>query len=349
MKIAVQAKPDTADLSAYDYWLPQELIAQYPLPSRDGSRLMVVDRRSGNISEMPFCAIDGLLGKGDRLIFNNTQVTPRRLNGRKASGGRVEIFLVERVKDAIWKVLARPLRKLKIGTKIYFSDSFSCIVEAILGNGLARVRFDNLDFFDENLKLYGEIPLPPYIRRKSEVVDFQRYQTVYAKVPGAAAAPTAGLHFSEHLLQKLSKKGVELCNITLHIGLGTFKPVVSSNLKDHKMHKERYSINEEAARQLNKVCQRQICVGTTCCRALESAVDDSGKIVSRSESTDIFIYPGYRFKFVQSLLTNFHLPRSTLLMLVCAFAGYELTMEAYAKAVKDEFRFFSYGDAMLIL
>jgi len=342
---------DLTNLSAYDYLLPEELIAQYPLPRRDSSRLMVVERSSGNISEMPFSDIYHLLQRGDSLVFNDTKVNPSRLHGIRKSGGKTEIVLVKKISEDTWDVLGKPAKKLKIGTRIQFSETFFCTVVETLNQGLVRVQFDDCKNFERNVSQLGQLPLPPYIHRNTELLDEERYQTVYAEHPGAVAAPTAGLHFSSELLQNLEKKGVGQCKLTLHVGMGTFQPVLFEDVREHHMHAESYHLSEEAAKHLNARCthRKQICVGTTCCRTLESVADNQGKITAGRGTTDLFIYPGYQFKYVQSLLTNFHYPRSTLLMLVCAFAGYELTMEAYKKAVKERFRFFSYGDAMLVL
>ena len=301
---------------------------------------------------MVFRDIVNLLDPGDRLVFNNTKVIPARLYGKRESGGKAEIFLVEQQSEGIWNVLAKPARKLKPGHRVTFSGSFFCTVEQIYDEGIVRVKFNDTSRFQENLSLHGMIPLPHYIRRDpDEKIDVERYQTVFAEKPGAVAAPTAGLHFTDELLKSLASKDISTDYVTLHVGLGTFKPVISQDIRKHPMHSEHFSISEETAEKLNRRdgAKRQICVGTTCCRTLESAANESGIILPGQKSTDIFIYPGYQFKYVQHLLTNFHLPGSTLLMLVSAFAGYELIMEAYKKAVKDRYRFFSYGDAMLIL
>ena len=340
------------DLSLYKYDLPKELIAKHPKSPRDHSRLLVVDRKSGNFSEMFFYELGDFLDSGDSLVFNDTKVLPARLLGKRESGGKTEILLLEEIEDSIWHALAKPSRKLKPGAMIFFSKSFSARVLQVLEDGIVRLQFLYPKSFSESLQEHGEMPLPPYIERKeSNKSDKIDYQTVFAKNLGSAAAPTAGLHFTDNLLDKFKQKKVDTAFITLHVGLGTFRPVVSSDIRDHKMHKERYFITDDAAYFLNQrnVNKRQICVGTTCCRTLEAASNENGKIQPGIGETDIFIYPGYKFKYVSSLLTNFHLPGSTLLMLVSAFAGYELIMEAYKKAVLDRYRFFSYGDAMLIL
>lgn len=343
---------DLYSLSTYNFDLPAELIAQKPLSSRDDSRLMLIHRATGQIEEIKFREIVDLLDTGDSFVFNNTKVIPARLYGKKESGGRVEIFLLEEKERGLWEALARPAKKLKISSKIIFSETFFCTVVDIFEGGMVKVLFSNPSSFEENLEIHGQIPLPHYIHRDNqESLDKERYQTVFAANPGAVAAPTAGLHFTTPLLEKIQAKGVDLNYITLHVGPGTFKPVLCSDITQHPMHSERFSISEETALKLQNSPpnKKQICVGTTCCRTLESAADNEGRLIPGVGSTNIFIYPGYKFKFVSHLLTNFHLPKSTLLMLVSAFAGYDLIMEAYKKAVKDRYRFFSYGDAMLIL
>ena len=338
-------------LSSYEYELPEALIAQRPCSLRDSSRLMVLNRATEQISEMVFHQLADWLHENDSLVLNDTKVFPARLIGKKITGGVVEIFLIKQVENGIWDVLAKPSRKLRIGTKVYFSDSFFCTILPSDDSELRKVQFSWEGEFDQALAKHGKIPLPPYIQRDSDSVDDDRYQTVFAANSGAVAAPTAGLHFTQDLLEKLSKKGVLQTHVTLHVGMGTFKPVITESIQQHEMHEERYRISETAARQLNSRSVRgtQICVGTTCCRTLEAASDGGGIIRPGSGTTDIFIFPGYKFKYVKTLLTNFHLPGSTLLMLVCAFGGYEFVMEAYKKAVRDRYRFFSYGDAMLIL
>lgn len=343
---------DLFRLSSYQFDLPEELIAQYPVTPRDSSRLMVVDRKSGLIREIVFRELADFLGKGDMLVFNDTEVIPARLKGKRESGGEAEIFLTNRLDATTWIVMARPGRKLHVGVKVIFAPDFFCEIIEVLDDGRRVVRFFFEGLFEDALKAYGEIPLPHYIKRSStEESDRERYQTIYAKNPGALAAPTAGLHFTKELLSKVQAKGVDQIHITLHVGLGTFKPVQVEDIRDHVMHHERVVVTEAAAEKLNakKPENKQICVGTTCCRSLESACDEQGMIRSGEFDTNIFIYPGYQFKYVDHMLTNFHLPGSTLLMMVSAFAGYELIMEAYERAVKERYRFFSYGDAMLIL
>jgi S-adenosylmethionine:tRNA ribosyltransferase-isomerase len=335
---------------SYQYILPPELIAQYPVTPRDHSRLMVVNRTTGKIDEMLFYQIEDYLSEGDRLVFNNTKVIPARLFGNRSTGGRVELLLTEPLGDDCWKAMARPARKLKTGTEIHFSDHLSATVVDELAEGMRIVRFEYEGDFEAVLSLHGEIPLPHYMQRpENKEFDRERYQTVYAKEAGAVAAPTAGLHFTEELLSKLKLKGIECVEVTLHVGIGTFRPVLVETITDHKMHSETYHISEHASRQLNVPSRKEICIGTTSCRTLESASDASGKVRPGSGATEIFIYPGYQFKRVDQLLTNFHLPGSTLLMLVSAFAGHELIMKAYRLAVQNNYRFFSYGDAMLIV
>lgn len=343
---------DLFNLEAYHYDLPPDLIAQAPCFPRDHSRLLVVDRQTGNIFEQSFRDLATLLQPDDSLVFNDTRVIPARLIGTRPQGGKTEIFLLKPLSNHQWEVLAKPGRKLKPGSQVIFGEHLSCQVIENLSEGTKIVQFTCQGEFTEALNLYGQMPLPHYIQRSdADQQDESTYQTVYAKNPGAVAAPTAGLHFTNELLQRLQAKGIHTHYLTLHVGLGTFKPVQTTDIRVHPMHKETFFITPETAQNLNQrpVAKRQICVGTTSCRALESAADAQGNIHAGSYETDIFIYPGYQFKYVQSLLTNFHLPKSTLLMLVCAFAGYELTMEAYHKAVKERFRFYSYGDAMLII
>ncbi len=343
---------DLFQLSSYKFKFDPSLIAQYPITPRDHSRLMIVDRSTGNITEKTFKDIVHILNSDDTLIFNNTKVIPARLLGQRENGGKAEIFLVKSLGYDNWEVLAKPGKKLKVGSKVFFDTNFHCEVIDIMDDGSRIVTFIYSGNFDEHLNRCGQIPLPQYIKRSPEdAIDQESYQTVYAKYEGAVAAPTAGLHFTSPLLEQLSVKNVQQEHVTLHVGLGTFKPVQVEDVRSHQMHSERCLLDEQTAKTLNlrKKVGRQICVGTTSCRVLESASDNQGTLSYGSFDTDIFIYPGYQFKYVDALLTNFHLPESTLLMLVSTFAGYELIMEAYRKAVKDEYRFFSYGDAMLIL
>lgn len=342
---------DYTSLASYQYSLPNELIANHPCALRDHSRLMVVERASGSIYEIVFQEIKDLLKSGDHLIFNDTKVIPARLFGKKNTGAVIEVFLVEEHKDGTWIALTKPAKKVQPGTNILFSNSLSCVVLEDLSDGAKRIKFQFEGDFHSILEKHGAIPLPPYIRRNPTQEDAIRYQTVFAKNRGAIASPTAALHFTPELLNSLRLNGISTSYLTLHIGLGTFRPVVKDDIRQHTMHAERYAISAETAQQLNIKTggNRRICVGTTTCRALEFASNPEGVIHPGSGSANLFIYPGYKFKYVTSLLTNFHLPGSTLLMLVSAFGGYELIKEAYTKAVKDRFRFYSYGDAMLII
>lgn len=342
-------------LSSYQFNLPENLIAEYPCNPRDHSRLMVIDRASQNFTEMKFCELKNFLEKGDSLVFNDTKVIPARLMGLRQTGGVAEIFLTNRLPgpENIWEVLAKPGKKLKKTDKVYFGDGFFAEILDSLQDGRKLVQFHcQTQDFETLLEKYGQIPLPSYIKRSVEMeVDKERYQTVYANKSGAVAAPTAGLHFTNELIHDLEAKGVSKSFVTLHVGVGTFRPVQVDDIRQHRMHHEKVEISDATATILNNKIKdkKQICVGTTCCRSLESSVNDQGIICPGSHETDIFIYPGYKFKYVDHLLTNFHLPGSSLLMLVSAFAGYELVMEAYKKAVLDKYRFFSYGDAMLII
>ncbi|MBA3723128.1 MAG: tRNA preQ1(34) S-adenosylmethionine ribosyltransferase-isomerase QueA [Parachlamydiaceae bacterium] len=343
---------DLFALSSYQFVLPQELIAQHPCVPRDQSRLMLIDRKSGKITDHLFKDLVGFLSNHDRLIFNDTKVITARLMGRRQGGGNTEILLLKQLSSDTWEALARPGKRLPIGSFVTFGDNFKCEVIETFSAGTKLIRFHYGQNFEDALAQYGQMPLPPYIQRdKKEIADESSYQTVYAANPGAVAAPTAGLHFSEEMLKILSFKGVKQTKVTLHVGMGTFKPVQTDDIRLHPMHGEEFIITLEAAKELNEDMpkHRNICVGTTSCRALESAADLKGHIKAGKYETDIFIYPGYKFKFAESLITNFHLPGSTLLMLVSAFGGYELIMEAYAKAIADKYRFYSYGDAMMIL
>ena len=343
---------DLFSLKSYVFELPSELIAQHPCVPRDQSRLLVLDRASGSMKEMKFRELEDLLQPGDGLVFNDTKVIPACLIGNREGGCKAEMLLVKRHSLDTWEVMAKPGKKLKEGARVYFSKTFACQIMETLPGGNKIVRFSWENTFEEALYLYGRMPLPGYIRRNEENIEDQlRYQTVYAKHPGAVAAPTAGLHFTEEMLTGLHQRGVTQSTITLHVGPGTFKPVKEEDIRNHAMHAEEFIITPEMADALNRrnPDRLQICVGTTCCRTLESAVNQEGLIIPGKHETRIFIHPGYKFKYVKALLTNFHLPGSTLLMLVSAFAGYEFIREAYAKAIADRFRFYSYGDAMLIL
>ena len=334
----------------FDYYLPEELIAQTPLAQRDASRLMVLPRQQGACSHRHFFELPSLLRKGDLLVFNDTRVIPARLHGRKKdTGAKVEIFLLKRLDLDRWETLVRPGRKLRPGTEVVFSEDLSATIEETTEFGGRIVRFRWQGVFEEVLQRLGEVPLPPYIHK--QLPDPERYQTVYARENGSAAAPTAGLHFTPELLSSLHEQGVQTAYVTLHVGLGTFRPVAVESIQDHVMHSEQYAISAETAALVNETRRqggRVIAVGTTAVRTLETA-GQSGQLQSCSGSTNIFIYPGYEYKIIDGLITNFHLPKSTLLMLVSALAGRERVLAAYKEAVEQRYRFFSFGDAMFIL
>lgn len=332
----------------FDYDLPQELIAQHPMESRDHSRLLVVDKKTGEIEHKHFYDLVNYLKPGDVLVFNDTRVIPARLHGTKDTGAHVEVFLLTRRDTTDWEVLVRPGKKLQVGAKINFSDELSCevIEHTDFGGRVVRFKYDGI--FEEILDRLGETPLPPYITAPLE--DKERYQTVYNRERGSAAAPTAGLHFTKELLQKIKEIGCEEVFVTLHVGLGTFRPVSEAKIEDHKMHKEFYTVSQEAADAVNKAKaegRRIIAVGTTAVRTLEAAGAD-GQLHAGSSWTNIFIYPGYKFRLVDDLVTNFHLPQSTLLMLVSTLSTREIMLQTYKKAVEEKYRFFSFGDAMFI-
>ena len=337
-------------LSDFDYNLPEELIAQTPCQQRDHSRLMVLNRKDKSISHKHFYDLKQYLKKGDTLVFNDTKVIPARLIGHRAkTGGKVEVFLLRRTEGNRWETLVRPGKKAQIGNIIEFSDELSCEVidHTDFGGRIVEFKFDGI--FEEILDRLGETPLPPYIHEK--LADKNRYQTVYARENGSAAAPTAGLHFTKELLEEIKAMGVNLAFVTLHVGLGTFRPVNVDNIEDHVMHKEFYHIEKEAADIINNTKKnggRVIAVGTTSIRTLESAAKEDGIIEPIADETGIFIYPGYKFKIVDAIVTNFHLPKSTLIMLISAFAGREYVLSAYEEAVREKYRFFSFGDAMFI-
>lgn len=332
----------------FDYELPQELIAQHPMEPRDHSRLLVVDMHTGEIQHKHFYDLVDYLRPGDVLVFNDTRVIPARLHGTKDTGAHVEVFLLTRRDATDWEVLVRPGKKLQVGARINFSDELSCEVIEHTDFGGRVVRFKYEGIFEEILDRLGETPLPPYITAPLE--DKERYQTVYNRERGSAAAPTAGLHFTKELLAKIKELGCEEVFVTLHVGLGTFRPVSEANIEDHKMHKEFYTVSQEAADAINKAKaegRRIIAVGTTAVRTLESAGAD-GTLRAGGNWTNIFIYPGYKFRFVDELVTNFHLPQSTLLMLVSTLATRDIMLATYKKAVEERYRFFSFGDAMFI-
>lgn len=334
------------------YELPEELIAQDPLEDRSSSRLLVLDKESGAVSHHVFKDVIDYLNEGDCLVINDTKVLPARLIGAKVgTDAKIEVLLLKRKENNIWETLVKPGKKAKIGTKISFGDGLLMgEVVDIVEEGNRLIQFTYEGIFEEILDRLGQMPLPPYITHHLE--DKNRYQTVYAEHTGSAAAPTAGLHFTSELLEKIEKKGVDIARVTLHVGLGTFRPVKVDEITDHHMHSEFFQIEEEAATKINRAKdagKKVICVGTTSCRTVESAADETGHLKACSGWTEIFIYPGYQFKVLDSLITNFHLPESTLVMLVSALAGKENILHAYEVAVQEKYRFFSFGDAMLIL
>ncbi|MCM2264625.1 MAG: tRNA preQ1(34) S-adenosylmethionine ribosyltransferase-isomerase QueA [Desulfuromonadales bacterium] len=341
-------------LSDFDYKLPAELIAQEPLAERAASRLLVVRRDTGGIEHARFADLSGLLLPGDLLVRNETRVIPARLHGRKASGGQIELLLVERVggEGELWRCMTRSSKPARPGCKLFFSAGLEGEVAADLGDGWRTIRFHCPGDFLGHLEAIGEMPLPHYIQRSPAAADRERYQTVYAREPGAVAAPTAGLHFSEETFAALTARGIETCGLTLHVGPGTFQPVRVDHLDEHRMHEESFVIPDVTAKAVNQAHaegRRIVAIGTTSTRALESAADELGRLHSGGAETHLFIRPGYRFRVTDAMVTNFHLPKSTLLILVAAFAGRELILEAYRQAVAEKYRFFSYGDCMLIL
>ena len=348
---------DKLNVSDYDYFLPEEQIAQDPLADRSSSKLLVLDKNTGETSHHVFKEIIDYLNPGDCLCINNTKVIPARLIGRKKTGGVVEVLLLKRLEDekSKWEVLTRPGKKARVGDEIIFGgegpEDFDllCRVTEVKEDGNRIVEFEYDGIFEEILDKLGQMPLPPYITHRLE--DKNRYQTVYAKIEGSAAAPTAGLHFTNELLEQIKEKGVKVVSVTLHVGLGTFRPVQVENILDHKMHSEYYEVSEETAKILNETKAnggRIISVGTTSTRTLESVTDENGIVHAGSGETQIFIYQGYKFKAIEGLITNFHLPKSTLIMLVSALAGRKNVLNAYKEAVEKKYRFFSFGDAMFI-
>ncbi|MBP3825298.1 MAG: tRNA preQ1(34) S-adenosylmethionine ribosyltransferase-isomerase QueA [Butyrivibrio sp.] len=337
-------------LSTADYYfdLPQELIAQDPLLRRDECRLLTVDKKTGEVEHHVFSEIINYLEPGDCLVLNNTKVIPARLLGvKEETGAAVEILLLKRRGADLWECLVKPGKKLRPGARVSFGDGIlTAEITEVVEDGNRLVKFFYEGIWEEVLDKLGEMPLPPYITHKLQ--DKNMYQTVYAKYDGSAAAPTAGLHFTNELLKKIEDKGVDLAFVTLHVGLGTFRPVKVTNVKEHIMHSEWYQVTAEAAEKINRAKEsghRVICVGTTSCRTIESAADENGKLTEKSDDTSIFIYPGYKFKVTDCLITNFHLPESTLVMLVSALAGREHVLSAYEEAIKERYRFFSFGDA----
>ena len=338
--------------SSYHFDLPDELIAQYPVKKRSDSRLLYLNKESGDVKHNYFEDIVDILKPDDILVVNNTKVIPARLHGNKTTGAAVEVFLLRQTENVFtWECLVKPGRKIKLNTVIEFDKGIKGNVIKRLEGGKRIIRFSGMKDFWGTIKKIGKIPLPPYIKREAEEKDKKTYQTVYAKKKGSVAAPTAGLHFTDKILHQLKEKGIEILEVLLHVGLGTFRPVQTDDIKNHKMHSEYCSVSKDTAQKINTAKangQRIIAVGTTTTRTLESFVKD-GKLDYGSHWTDIFIYPGKQFHIINGLITNFHLPESTLLMLVAAFAGYENTLAAYRQAVENRYRFFSYGDSMLIL
>lgn len=348
--------------SDFYFDLPEELIAQDPLEDRSSSRLLVLGKESGEIKHQTFTDILDYLKEGDCLVINNTKVIPARLigervlpegtgNGTETKGAQIELLLLKRRENDIWETLVKPGKKARPGTKIQFGGGIlTAEVLDIVEEGNRLVQFHYEGIFEEILDQLGQMPLPPYITHKLQ--DKNRYQTVYAKHEGSAAAPTAGLHFTKELLEEIERRGITIANVTLHVGLGTFRPVKEDNILDHHMHTESYQILESEAKKINDTKKnggRVICVGTTSCRTVESAADENGMVQAKEDDTSIFIYPGYQFKVLDGLITNFHLPESTLVMLVSALAGREHVLAAYKEAVKERYRFFSFGDAMLLI
>ena len=337
-------------VSDFNYDLPEELIAQVPIQKRDESRLMVLDREKQTIEHRTFKDIIEYLQPGDCLVRNNTKVIPARIYGKKETGAKVEFLLLNNIEGDIWETIVRPGNKLHIGTKVIFGDGIlKAEILGIMPGGTRKVSFKYNGIFNEILDKIGLMPLPPYIHE--ELKEKDRYQTVYAKYNGSAAAPTAGLHFTEELLQEIEAKGIKIANVTLHVGIGTFRPVKEEKVEEHEMHSEHFYIKQEDVEKINetkKQGKRVIAIGTTSCRVLETIADENGMVKATEGDTQIFIYPGYKFKCLDGLITNFHLPQSTLLMLVSALAGREFVLKAYNEAVKEKYRFFSFGDAMFV-
>ena len=344
---------EETSLKTHDFWydLPEELIAQTPLEQRDSSRLCVLDRYTGKVTHKHFCDILDYLRPGDCLVMNDSRVLPARLLGHRPTGGAVEVLLLRDLGNKRWECLCKPGRKMQVGNEVIFGDGeLTATVTEVKEDGNRVVEFHYDGIFLEVLERLGKMPLPPYI--KAELADQERYQTVYSREVGSAAAPTAGLHWTPELLEKAREMGVKIAFVTLHVGLGTFRPVKAEEISEHHMHSELCMLSAETAEILNQTRMdggRIICVGTTSCRTLESLVNDDGSFEAKSKWTEIFIFPGYTFKAMQGLITNFHLPESTLVMLVSAFAGRENVLNAYNEAVKERYRFFSFGDAMCIL
>lgn len=338
-------------VAEFNYDLPEELIAQHPYDKRDEARLLVMDRTTKKIKHTVFKQVIDYLNPGDCLVINNTKVLPARLYGKKATGANVEFLLLKNLQNDEWETMVRPGNKLKPGTKVTFGNGLlKAEILEVLAGGNRKVKFEYQGIFNEILDQIGLMPLPPYI--KESLKENDKYQTVYAKYEGSSAAPTAGLHFTEELLEEIKKKGVKIAKVTLHVGIGTFRPVKVENVEEHTMHSEHYYIKKEDADVINetkKSGHKIISVGTTSCRVLESVADENGFVKETEGDTSIFIYPGYQFKCIDQLITNFHLPESTLIMLVSSLAGKDFVMKAYEEAVKEKYHFFSFGDAMMIL
>ena len=342
--------PDLLDLRSYDYQLPPELIAQFPLPERSACRLLRLDRTSGAVTHHRFLDLIDLLNPGDLLVLNRSKVIPARLYGRKSTGGRIEVLLLRQLGEAQWQCMVQPGRRLRSEQWLEFSPSLRGWLNLPDEEGLRELEFENPDHYWREIERVGHMPLPPYIKRADEPADRDNYQTVYAREPGSVAAPTAGLHFDEQLLQALEQKGVRSCSLILHVGMGTFKPVTVARIDGHKMHREFFTIPAPTAEAVNAAKEegrRVVAVGTTAVRALESSWS-GGRLLEGSRWTEIFIYPGRELHVPDALITNFHLPKSTLLMMISAFAGLEPVRRAYEEAIRERYRFFSYGDAMLI-
>lgn len=343
------------DIEQFDYYLPEELIAQTPIKQRDESRLLVMDRVTGKYEDKIFKDVIDYLEPGDVLVRNNTKVIPARLYGTKSTGAKVEFVLLKRLEEDTWEVMCRPGNKLHEGAIVNFGEEgkeplLTAEIIGLMEDGTRKVRFTYSGIFNEILDQIGLMPLPPYIHESLKEKD--RYNTVYAKFNGSAAAPTAGLHFTEDLFKKIEAKGIEVANVTLHVGIGTFRPVKEKNIEDHHMHEEHYLLKEEDAIKINRAKDtghRVICVGTTSCRTIETIADETGHVKAQDGNTSIYIYPGYKYKCMDGLITNFHLPKSTLVMLVSAFSTRENVLNAYKHAVEEKYRFFSFGDAMLII
>jgi len=341
---------DYKDINTYDYELDESLIAQTPILQRDHSKLLVVNKNNGKYKDDTFYNIINYLHEGDTLVLNNTKVLPSRIIGYKEdTHAKIEVLLLKELNSDEWQCLIRPQKRVKIGTKIIFEDNFTCVVKEVLNDGITNVKFEYTGIFVEHLNNIGAMPLPPYIHEKLK--DNDRYNTVYAKVNGSAAAPTAGLHFTNELLEKINQKGIDILYVTLNVGLGTFRPVSENDITKHDMHSEKYEISSEVCEKLNKCKEegrRIICVGTTSLRTLEANISKYGKFTPTMEETDIFIYPPYKFKSADALITNFHLPKSTLVMLVSAFSSVDIIKNAYYHAQENKYKFFSFGDAMFL-